>query len=101
VNLTLSGTTLSWQPTWSTDPMNAAVTGTEATVAEYDVYALLQGGASAMEVGSVPCAPGSCGHTFDLAALGISGGSYEFYVQAVGQPSIRNHLAGPTLAQSF
>ena len=28
--------------------------------------------------------------------LGLRGGPYAFYVQAVGQPSIVNHRAGPT-----
>jgi hypothetical protein len=31
-----------------------------------------------------------------VSQLGIEGGPYTFYVQAIGQPSIANHLAGPT-----
>lgn len=98
LQVSLSGSTLSWTPTWGADPMNAAVMGSEATVYEYSVYLAAPGGANVMWLGDLPCTGGSCPHSLDVAQLGIKGGPYVLYVQAVGQPSIVNHLAGPTTA---
>jgi hypothetical protein len=77
------------------------VTGSEATVYEYSVYLAPPGGgggASLMWLADVPCSGGTCGHSLDVSGYGISGGPYVFFVQAVGWPSIANHLAGPTAA---
>jgi hypothetical protein len=98
LSVTLAGSALSWTPTWGADPMNTAVTGSEATVYAYSVYAAKPGARTVMWLRDVPCAGGSCPHTLDVSQLGIEGGPYVFYVQAVGQPSIVNHLAGPTTA---
>lgn len=95
-DVSLVGSTLRWAPTWGADPMNAAITGTEATIFEYEVYVASPGSANVMKLVDVPCTAGSCEHSLDVSQLGIEGGPYTFYVQAIGQPSIANHLAGPT-----
>jgi hypothetical protein len=96
LSVSLAGSTLSWTPTWGADPMNSAVSGSEATVYEYSIYLAAPGGTNVMWLADVACSNGSCGHTLDVSKYGISGGPYVFYVQAIGQPSILNHLAGPT-----
>jgi hypothetical protein len=98
VDVTLSGSTLSWMPTWGADPMNAAVTGSEATLYEYSVYMARQGSSELMDVADLACKSGSCPHSVDLSTLGVTGGPYVFYVDAIGMPSIVNTLAGPTSA---
>jgi hypothetical protein len=96
LSVELAGNTLSWTPTWGSDPMNAAVSGSEATIFEYSVYLARTGGTDLMWLVDVPCENGACPHSIDLAGRGITGGLYVFYVQAVGQPSIVNTLGGPT-----
>jgi hypothetical protein len=96
LEVTLEGSTLSWAPAWGKDPMNDAVSGSEASLHEYAVYAARAGGAEVMLVDELACAGGTCPHSLDVSKLGIRGGPYVFYVQAVGQPSIVSHLAGPT-----
>jgi hypothetical protein len=96
VDVTVAGSTLSWTPTWGADPMNAAVTGSEATLYEYSVYMARQGSSELMDVADLACKSGSCPHSLDLSALGVTGGPYVFYVDAIGMPSIVNTLAGPT-----
>ena len=34
-------------------------------------------------------------HSADLGSYSLSTGTYTLYVQAVGQPSILNHMSGP------
>jgi hypothetical protein len=98
LSVTLTGSTLDWAPTWGADPMNAAETGSEATLYAYAIYAAAKGTQTVMWLGDVLCTNGMCDHSVDVSGLGVRGGPYVFYVQAVGQPSIRNHLAGPTAA---
>jgi hypothetical protein len=98
VSVTLTGTTLSWTPMWGADPMDSSVTGDESTLYRYGVYLAKQGGTDLMWIADVACSGGTCGHALDLSQYGITGGPYVFYVQAVGQPSIRNTLGGPTSA---
>ncbi len=100
LSVTLTGSTLAWSPTWGQDPMNAEVSGSEATLDHYAVYLAAQGGAEVMWLADVACSGGACGHTLDVSTFGIAGGPYVFYVQAVGKPSIVNTLGGPT-AQSY
>jgi len=95
-DVTLDGSTLRWTPSWGNDPMNDAVSGSEATVFKYAIFAAAPGGSEVMWLKDITCASGSCDHTLDVSTLGITGGPYAFYVQAVGQPSIVNHVAGPT-----
>ncbi len=96
LTVSLTGSTLSWMPTWGEDPMNSGVAGSEATVYEYSVYLATPGGAEVMWLADLPCSGGTCTHTLDVSKFGITGGPYVFYLQAVGWPSILNHLAGPT-----
>ncbi|MGO8996158.1 MAG: hypothetical protein ACLQVI_22835 [Polyangiaceae bacterium] len=98
LTVTLSGSTLSWSPTWGTDPMSSAVTGSEATLYGYSVYVAEQGSTALLPVSDLVCSSGSCPHSLDVSTLGIAGGPYVFYVQAVGMPSIVNTLGGPTAA---
>jgi hypothetical protein len=98
LDATLSGSMLTWAPTWGQDPMNAAITGSEATVYKYSVYLAEPGSSSLMWLSDVPCAGGTCGHSLDVSTLGITGGPYVFYVQAVGFPSIVNTLSTVTSA---
>jgi hypothetical protein len=98
LSVSLVGSTLSWTPTWGPDPMNGAESGSEATLYAYAIYAAAPGASDVMWLEDVLCTNGVCGHTIDVSHLGIRGGPYVFYVQAVGQPSIVNHLAGPTAA---
>jgi hypothetical protein len=51
-----------------------------------------------MHLADLACTSGACPHTLDLSTLGISGGPYVFYVEAIGMPSIVNTLGGPTTA---
>jgi len=96
--VTLAGTTVSWAPSWGADPMNAGVMGDEGTIYRYGVYLAKAGGTDLMWLANADCTGGVCSHALDLSSYGITGGPYVFYVQAVGQPSIRNTLSGPTSA---
>ncbi|HEY1697715.1 MAG TPA: hypothetical protein VGG39_36395 [Polyangiaceae bacterium] len=100
LDVTLAGSTLTWTPTYGTDPMDSTVTGTEATLDHYDVYLAKQGQTGLMLVSTVACtgSGGTCGHTLDVSTLGVTGGPYVFFVQAVGKPSIVNTLSGASTA---
>jgi len=98
LDVSLSGSMLSWTPTWGTDPMSSAVMGTEATVYKYSVYLAEQGSSTLMWLSDVACSSGTCGHSLDLSTLGITGGPYVLYVRAVGFPSIVNTLSSATSA---
>jgi hypothetical protein len=97
LKVSLVGSTLSWTPVWGADPMDASVTGTEATIYEYSIYVTPQGSTQLMWLADSPCSSTTCEHSIDVSKFGITGTApYVFYVQAVGQPSIRNTLGGPT-----
>lgn len=64
--------------------------GNENTVHHYAVY-LSRDGAGLMHVADVPTGQ----YTLDLAALNIESGEYSAYVQAVGKPSLLNHISQP------
>jgi hypothetical protein len=98
LDVTLSGSMLSWSPTWGVDPMNSSVTGSEATLYKYSVYLAPKGSSSLMWLVDVTCSAGTCGHALDVSTLGITGGPYAFYVQAVGFPSIVSALSSATSA---
>lgn len=93
---TLEDNTLSWAASWGTDPMNSAYTGSEATINHYAIYLAAKGGSKVMHLTDVQCTKTSCPSSIDVSTLGITGGPYVFYVEAVGQPSVVNHRAGPT-----
>jgi hypothetical protein len=98
LDVTLAGTTLSWAPTYGTDPMDSTITGSEATLDHYDVYLAKQGQTGLMLLSTLACANGACPHTLDVSKLGVTGGPYVFTVQAVGKPSIVNTLSAATTA---
>jgi hypothetical protein len=97
LKISLENATLSVEPTWGEDAMNSAVSGSEATLFKYAVYLAREGTTELMWLADLTCKDGSCEHSIDLSGLGIVGGPYVFYVQAVGQPSIVSTLGGPTV----
>jgi hypothetical protein len=98
LTVTLSGSTLAWSPTWGPSPMNSAISGSEATVHEYAVYIGEPGSTALMPLTSLLCEAAACPHSLDVSTLGLRGGPYVFYVEAVGQPSIVNTLSPATSA---
>jgi len=74
-----SGTNVTWQ---------LSGIGNENTVDHYALY-LSRDGVGLMHVGDV--ATGN--YAFDAAALNIEPGNYTAYVQAVGKPSLLNHMS--------
>lgn len=77
VDASLAGTRLRW-----------SVQGQENTIHHYTVF-VSPDGERLTPVGDVP--PGT--RAFDLAPLSLPAGEYLAYVQAVGQPSLFNHLS--------
>lgn len=77
ISASLSGTKLQWQ-----------ITGSESTIDHYRVF-ISTDGQNLMPV--VDVAAGT--HALDLATYGFDPGSYKLLVQAVGKPSIRNHMS--------
>ncbi|MCU1310091.1 MAG: hypothetical protein JWO20_1216 [Candidatus Angelobacter sp.] len=80
----VSGSTLSWTPAFS------APDGTESTVKNYSVYDSTDG-QNLTAVASV--ASGT--HSIDLNTLNLAPGNHTLFVQAVGLPSIQNHITDP------
>ncbi|HXI70040.1 MAG TPA: MBG domain-containing protein [Verrucomicrobiae bacterium] len=64
--------------------------GNERTIDHYEVYALTNGGNAAL-LCSVPNGL----HQTNVSQLGLTSGSYQLYVDAVGKPCIRDHLSAP------
>lgn len=62
--------------------------GSEATIDHYEVYASSNGVTAAL-LGIVL----SGTHIFNVGADGLSPGTYQFYVDAVGKPCIRDHMS--------
>lgn len=62
--------------------------GSETTIDHYEVYAC-SNGVNAALLGMVF----SGTHIYNVGAVGLSPGSYQFYVDAVGKPCIRNHMS--------
>ena len=79
ISASVTGQTLSW-----------SISGQENTLHHYAIYATADG-ANLVPLGTVNAGT----HSADLSAYSFSAGSYTLYVQAVGQPSILNHLSGP------
>ena len=75
----MTGQTLSW-----------TISGQENTLHHYAIYATADG-ENLVPLGTVNAGT----HSADLSAYSLSAGKYTLYVQAVGQPSILNHLSGP------
>jgi len=78
LSLSMSGTTLSW----------AVGGGSEATIDHYTIF-ISQDGQNLAKLADVP----SGTHSYDLARLGLSSGSYVLYVKAVGLPSFLNKMS--------
>jgi hypothetical protein len=79
ISASVTGQTLSW-----------SISGQENTLHHYAIFATADG------VNVVPLGTVNAGtHSADLGAYSLSAGSYTLYVQAVGQPSILNHMSGP------
>jgi hypothetical protein len=67
--------------------------GDERTVDHYEIYAA-SNGVNAAYLG--PVLSGS--HKTNLTLSGLAPGSYQFYVDAIGKPCIRDHLSQPVSA---
>ena len=79
VSASVTGQTLSW-----------SISGQENTLHHYAIYATTDG-VNLLSLGTVNAGT----HSADLSAYSLSSGNYTLYVQAVGQPSILNHMSGP------
>jgi hypothetical protein len=82
VTASVSGSVLSWTPTFSSSA------GSESTVSNYAVYSSADG-TSLTKLTTV--APGT--HSIDLSTFTFAAGAYTMFVQAVGQPSIKNKMS--------
>jgi len=79
ISASVTGQTLSW-----------SISGQENTLHHYALFATADG-ENLVLLGTVNAGT----HSADLSAYSLSAGSYTLYVQAVGQPSILNHLSAP------
>jgi hypothetical protein len=78
----IDGNTLSWTPTFS------ASSGNEKTVDHYNIYGSIDGSTL------TPLASVVAGvHSIPLGTLDLSAGKQNLYVEAVGKPSIANHMS--------
>ncbi len=82
VSASASGTTLNWALSGS---------GSESTIDHYTVF-ISSDGVNLMPLGDF--AAGT--HSLDLSSYSLAGGSYKFYVKAVGKPSITNNMSNGT-----
>jgi hypothetical protein len=83
LNTKISGSEVSWSPSFGKS--FAGVEGSEETVAEYAIYASLDG-SNLMKVATVPTST----HSYNLAEASLPSNNYKVYVQAVGKPNISN-----------
>lgn len=90
LSVTVSGSTLSWQPTFS------ASSGSEETVSRYVVYELGSDGDTLTQLGSYATSV----HSLDLSTLGLSAAVHTLYVQALGKSSILNKMSSPVVYDS-
>ena len=67
--------------------------GDERTIDHYEIYAA-SNGVNAAFLGSVI----SGSHRTNLTQAGLAPGTYQFYVDAIGKPCIRDHLSSPISA---
>ncbi len=79
ISASVTGQTLSW-----------SISGQENTLHHYAIFATADG-QNLVLLGTVNAGT----HSVDLGSYSLSTGTYTLYVQAVGQPSILNHLSGP------
>ncbi len=79
---TLAGNTLSW---------TLSGTGAESTVDRYRVWSTPTSDGQNLTLRKEVTAGGA--HSVDLSTVSLPAGSYTIYLQAVGKPSILNHMA--------
>lgn len=83
LSASLAGSTLSW---------TLSGTGLESTVDRYRIWSTPASDGQNLTLQREVTAGGA--HSTDLSTLGLAAGSYTIYVQAVGKPSIENHMSG-------
>lgn len=74
----------------SSNTLNWSVTGNENTLDHYEVY-ISADGQNLMSLGAT--APGN--RSINLCSFPVPGGNYKLFVQAVGKPTIANHITSP------
>jgi hypothetical protein len=79
VTATVSGGVLQW-----------GISGNENTVHHYRIY-VSEDGEKLMPLATIT--PGT--HKVNMCNYSLSSGKYTLYVQAIGKPSLRNHISGP------
>ena len=67
--------------------------GYEQTVDHYEIYASTNGVNAALL-----CSVRTGVYQTNLSRIGLVGGTYQFYVDAIGKPCIRDHMSQPVLA---
>jgi hypothetical protein len=65
--------------------------GDERTIDHYEIYAATNGGNAAF----LCSVPAGRVHQTNLSQVGLTSGSYQLYVDAVGKPCIRDHMSPP------
>jgi len=83
----ISGSTVSWSPVFGSSI--DGVKGDESTVHHYTVYVSTDGS----NLMALPGTVASGTHSLSLSQFGLPTGSYHIFVQAVGQPMMRNTFA--------
>jgi len=89
---TLSGNNLTWKPLFAADPMNSKVVGNESTIYKYSIYVGTPGNTHVQWLKDVT-PTGKFPYSISLTSFGLANGTYTFYVQAIGMPSIKNTLS--------
>ena len=77
ISASLAGTSLNW-----------SVTGSDSTLDHYTVF-ISTDGQNLMKLADVPVGT----HSYDFSTIKLAPGSYTFYVNAVGKPSVANHMS--------
>ncbi|HEY0510413.1 MAG TPA: Ig-like domain-containing protein [Thermoanaerobaculia bacterium] len=80
ISASIAGSTVSW---------SLAGSGQEDTLDRYRIWSTTDG--SNLTLRAEVTAGGA--HSYDLSTLGLPAGTYTIYVQAVGKPSLLNHMA--------
>jgi hypothetical protein len=83
LSASVSGSTLSWAPKFSSSA------GSESTVHHYVVYDSTNT-SNLVQIASVSAGT----HSLNLSKFSLASGTHVLYINAVGQPSIKNHMSG-------
>jgi len=70
----------------------AVNSGDERTIDHYEVYAVTNGGNTALV-----CSVNAGAHQTNISTAGFAPGIYNLYVDAVGKPCVRDHMSAPVL----